>query len=154
MDTQEDLILPPGRMRVTQSAYSIHGHPGTPFVVATAVTRARDGTPVLCMTAIADSGITGNRTPGLVLAYGAANGNAGGVEPLPWGWKSWPELTWDAGGWCDPHSSSCCMVGVGVAQQRRGQAEAPALCSSVCGRSRLCVVLCCAGAVAHMVCSC
>jgi hypothetical protein len=99
---------------VLQHEFPVRGHPNTPFVMATtALWRARPGggrEAVLLVAALGDVGLTGRRVQGLVFHWSAVDADGAAailadpaaagsvaVDELPDGWRTQPELGWDAG---------------------------------------------------------
>jgi hypothetical protein len=123
-----------------QHEWPVKGHPSTPFVIASAALwRSIPGTsspaaaqlrePVLLLAAMGDVGLTGKRSPGLVLHWSAvgaegaasvlerpdaaANGQVA-VASLPEGWSTLPDMSWDAGAKKSRGWRVCCGCRVGI----------------------------------------
>ncbi|WIA39103.1 hypothetical protein OEZ86_005242 [Tetradesmus obliquus] len=118
---QHDLQVPASGLDIELHEWPVKGHPSTPFVIAsaalwrsipgtTSLAAAQQREPVLLLAAMGDVGLTGKRSPGLVLHWSAvgAEGAASVLQrpdaaateataALPEGWSTLPDMSWDAG---------------------------------------------------------
>ncbi|WIA18801.1 hypothetical protein OEZ85_003484 [Tetradesmus obliquus] len=118
---QHDLQVPASGLDIELHEWPVKGHPSTPFVIAsaalwrsipgtTSLAAAQQREPVLLLAAMGDVGLTGKRSPGLVLHWSAvgAEGAASVLQrpdaaateaaaALPDGWSTLPDMSWDAG---------------------------------------------------------